>query len=358
MNLMVLEFCGLGNSVLLSNIFYLSSHNNITFIGDDRYGGLSIHRDNIHLKKIINIKKKNIYSIIRHIKIQNYIIIPFTSNPSIIFTFLLFFFAKEKFYISNKYFKDMNFFKLKIVNLILKVKKKFNKNFFLKEINFDEQENERDINFKFIKDINYKKKLINEKIKFNYNENSNIIENYNLKIDKYFVIQPYANNGSKSAKIWPEKMFVSLFNLLVKNFPDHQIVLVGDKSDLKNSKNKFSLDKVLNLIGKTNFDDLISLIKNSSNIICHDSSILHISDSLNKKNISIFGPTNFKKNRPFGKNSKSLFKNYPCSPCIGWSKSGLYHTNEVQALQLCKYNHKCMKNIKPHNILDAIIEMY
>ena len=88
-----------------------------------------------------------------------------------------------------------------------------------------------------------------------------------------------------------------------------------------------------------------------------DSSVLHISDILNKENISIFGPTNFKKNKPYSTKSKTLYKNYFCSPCVGWSENYRRNIDEVEALQICKYNHKCMKDISPEDILNIIFEI-
>jgi heptosyltransferase-2 len=93
---------------------------------------------------------------------------------------------------------------------------------------------------------------------------------------------------------------------------------------------------VKNLSGETDFNKLMSLIKNSKFVICNDSGILHLSESIGKKVIAIFGSTV----REFGfypqlKESVIIEnQNLDCRPC---SRAGL---------ESCPKGHfKCMNEL-------------
>ena len=88
------------------------------------------------------------------------------------------------------------------------------------------------------------------------------------------------------------------------------IVLVGDNGDKKNFIDFIQDSRIINLISKTKIVELITILKNSKFIVCHDSSILHLSDSIGLRNVSLFGPTNFDKNRPNGLNSFYIRKKF------------------------------------------------
>ena len=114
-----------------------------------------------------------------------------------------------------------------------------------------------------------------------------------LEDKKYIVIQPFCANGlnnyGKLSKTWPFENFQKLTDILLRKYKDYYIILVGDEGDAKNLNHFKKNDKIINLLSKTSLSELISLLKNSSFIICHDSSILHISDAMNLKNLSLFG---------------------------------------------------------------------
>ena len=159
---------------------------------------------------------------------------------------------------------------------------------------------------KFIKNKSFKLPSVEKFDYFNFPKNERCLNKFNLK-KNYFVLQPFCANGlnnyGKFSKSWPVKNFQKLTEFLLSNFKDHSIVFVGDKGDGKNILEHSNSDRVINLISQTSISELISILKNSNFIICHDSSILHLSDSMRLKNLSLFGPTKFTKNRPHNINS-------------------------------------------------------
>ena len=56
MNFLITEFCGLGNSVLLSSLFKSlkqSFQNHITLVGDNKFSGVTANEKNIYIDKSI-----------------------------------------------------------------------------------------------------------------------------------------------------------------------------------------------------------------------------------------------------------------------------------------------------------------
>jgi|TARA_B110000027_G_scaffold134118_1_gene165000 ADP-heptose:LPS heptosyltransferase len=310
MKIVVTEFCGLGNSVLLSSGLKTlkNADFHITLIGNNKFGGMSIHQHSKFIDERIDLSKftyKIFTTFFKSLKNSDYIIIPAHSNPSFFFLFILSLIPKKKIIISYKYFSNLNFIKKKF----LKYTKKINKNNFI-EIEYTNKSHEIEINRKFIDAIDFSFEKISENILINYFDHpgdDNCIKKFMLEDKKYIVIQPFCANGlnnyGKLSKTWPFENFQKLTDILLKKYKDYCIILVGDEGDAKNLNHFKKNDKIINLLSKTSLSELISLLKNSSFIICHDSSILHISDAMNLKNLSLFGPTIFEKNKPNHDNS-------------------------------------------------------
>tara|TARA_B100000029_G_scaffold486931_1_gene541797 strand:- start:2186 stop:3199 length:1014 start_codon:yes stop_codon:yes gene_type:complete len=317
MKILITEFCGLGNSVLLSSALRsLKSEQGlkVTLVGNNKFGGISIHKYSNYIDEIINLSKINfkiILNFLKNIKKSDYIIIPAHSNPTIFFLFCISLFSNKKIIISYKYLNNLNIFKKIISKYICKIKKT---NFI--EIEYSDKFHEIEINNKFINAIDFQFKNNSEDILLNYFDHpgdQNCIEKFNLTNKKYFVIQPFCANGQNNygnfSKTWPLENFEKLIDMLSIKYADYLIIIVGDKGDAKNFKNFKKRDLTINLLSKTTLSELISILKNSKFIICHDSSILHLSDSMNLSNLSLFGPTIFEKNKPNNKNS-FFIRNY------------------------------------------------
>ena len=317
MKIVVSEFCGLGNSVLLSSALRTLKNANfhVSLIGNNKFGGISIHQHSKFIDEKIDLSKftyKVLINFFKSIKNSDYVIIPAHSNPSLFFLFMLSLFSKKKVIISYKYFGDLNFIK----KILLKYTAKINKNNFI-EIEYTNKFHEIEINRKFINAIDFSFKKISENILLNYFDHpgdDNCMKKFMLEDKKYIVIQPFCANGlnnyGRLSKSWPFKNFQKVIDNRFSKYKNYYIVLVGDKGDARNLNHLNKNDKIINLLSKTSLSELISILKNSIFIICHDSSILHISDSMNLKNLSLFGPTIFEKNKPNHDNS-FFIRNFP-----------------------------------------------
>ena len=128
-------------------------------------------------------------------------------------------------------------------------------------------------------------------------------------------IAPGATYGP--AKRWFPERFAAVADRLVEDFATH-IVLFGSADDRysadqvqQNSKNA-----LINLAGKTNLKEAISLIARCKLFISNDSGLMHIAGALGIPTIAIFGSTNPVTTSPVGEKSIVVSKGVPCSPCL------------------------------------------
>ncbi len=174
-----------------------------------------------------------------------------------------------------------------------------------------------------------------------------IKEKFHLN-DQYLVLVP-SNSHFKSApesnyRAWPIPHWKELINKLC--YGDIQVVMIGGRSEA----NYFALldplpENICNLVGKTNFPELIGLISGATAVISTDTGPAHIAGAVNTPVYAIIGPTNFKRTGPYPTPQNEihiLSANLPCSPC--------YHT---QRFIDCEKN-RCMYEVTPKHVIDAL----
>jgi ADP-heptose:LPS heptosyltransferase len=161
--------------------------------------------------------------------------------------------------------------------------------------------------------------------------------------EPYILIAPSSKHFSKTL---PKEIFGKIINE-IKN---KKIVLIGDNTEKDSSICNYlsGLSKnIINYCGKTDFGTLANLVHNSEIVICNDSGILHLAESLGKKVIVFFGST--VKEFGFYPQLKStvIFENnnLKCRPCthIGKNKCPKKHFN-------------CMNKFDTNEILKIIYE--
>lgn len=235
--------------------------------------------------------------------------------------------------------------------------------------------NEYDVYFSFRGSFRAKvvRLLISSKIKFQFNfkkySNKHQVEKYNCFINdslginltpgklklyqkverinknkkhKLLGINPGASYGS--AKRWHPKKFS---DVAVELSDDFDIIIFGGKSernfalDIERNLTNKAITNYQNLAGKTDLDELVSLISELDLFITGDSGPMHIAAAMGVPTISIFGPTNDKETSQW-MNRKSVIikKNLNCQPCMK---------------RICPLKHQnCMKLIESSEVLTEI----
>jgi ADP-heptose:LPS heptosyltransferase len=94
----------------------------------------------------------------------------------------------------------------------------------------------------------------------------------------------------------------------------YNIVLVGSVDDVLKSKLIPKNKKIINLIGKTNINEVGYVVSKSKLLIGNDSGVGHIASALNIPVVSIFGPGFYKQWKPYGQNCHIIRTNV-CNPC-------------------------------------------
>lgn len=125
-----------------------------------------------------------------------------------------------------------------------------------------------------------------------FQNNQNTIDKYDLKQSEYITIQISGANGGLTNKLWPINYFKELINKLIKSNPNLKIIALGDKGDIDRVDkvcNNFQSKRLINLAGKTDIQDVKTLIYNCKFLIAHDSGLLHLGNALGKNIIALYG---------------------------------------------------------------------
>lgn len=146
---------------------------------------------------------------------------------------------------------------------------------------------------------------------------------------KRIVLHPFA---SKKTKVWP--YFFELTESLLQRGYAVTLIGVGQFNSPEEAKN---------LIGKTNMQEMLDEISKANLLITTDSGPLHAGIALNRKVLSLFGPSTRELGfYPDFQHSEVLENSQlSCRPC------------HVHGLDQCPKKHfKCMSDISLNNVLD------
>jgi heptosyltransferase-2 len=139
------------------------------------------------------------------------------------------------------------------------------------------------------------------------------------------------------AKRWPAERYASLADRLIE---DHQqVVLIGSQEELDVSSEV--VDKMQHkpvvLTGKTNLEQITSVLGVVDLVITNDTGPAHIASALGRPTLVIFGPTNPLTTRPFSAQAEILRHPPDCAPCM---------------LRDCPIDHRCMTAITVDEVFE------
>ncbi len=164
-----------------------------------------------------------------------------------------------------------------------------------------------------------------------------------LKREWDFILINFGAFDKIELRKWPKEYYKELIGKILKH-ENLCVIFVGmgqpDKKDI------IKHERSINLIGKTNIKELISLCNISKALISHDNGIVHIA-SLTKIFIcALFGPETPLLYAPLSENKKIFYKEYPCSPCLS-----VYNQRSFE----CD-NIKCMRSITVDEVYNSVSE--
>ncbi len=163
--------------------------------------------------------------------------------------------------------------------------------------------------------------------------------------EKYVIVNANASDLLLERR-WPASHFQRLLAMLVER--GHAPVLTGAPSerayvtDLWRGLPEPIRARTANLAGLIGLAELFALIEGAACVITNDTGPMHVSFSLNRPTVCLFGPgspEHYGIERP---NTQILYKGIFCSPCI-------YETDQPP----CHGQNVCMQWITPEEVLRA-----
>ena len=145
------------------------------------------------------------------------------------------------------------------------------------------------------------------------------------------------------AKNWPAEHFAEVAKSKIKE--DWDIWLFGAQGDTSSGEKiqQATQNRCTNFIGKTQLEDVISLISLSKMVISNDSGLMHVAAALNIPLIAIYGSSSPQFTPPLSHHKKILSLHLACSPCFK---------------RQCPYGHyRCLKELKPQIVLEAMNDL-
>lgn len=122
--------------------------------------------------------------------------------------------------------------------------------------------------------------------------------------DKNFTYIGFQLGAKDNYKIWPVNSFVKLANKLCKESKKFKFILLGaTKYEIKLAEEFcYTIDEpqlVVNLCGKSQIDELPSILNTLDLLVTNDTGALHLAIALGVKTVSLFGPTNLNEFGPY-----------------------------------------------------------
>ncbi len=145
-----------------------------------------------------------------------------------------------------------------------------------------------------------------------------IIKHAGLREGNIYILLAVGANWPN--KRWPVERFAELgdwfYNLNVV-----PVIIGGGDVDEQRAAEIESLMEIppINLVNKTTFPQLAALIKNARLVVGGDTGPVHLAAGLGTRTVMLMGPTDARRNGPYGQIKNAIEVNRPCKAC--WKRS-------------------------------------
>jgi len=165
-----------------------------------------------------------------------------------------------------------------------------------------------------------------------------ILKDHGLSPDQPIIaIKPGSSFGQ--ARVWPVQHQIDLIKKLMAE--NMQIALVGSPRSHEISEAIMTGLKLnlVDLTGKLALDEVPSVLVHCRVFVGNDSGLTHLANFLGLPVVALFGPTDPETCGPTLPPVSILKKSVPCAPC---------------SYKTCPYDHRCLNNIQPDEVYQAI----
>ena len=154
-------------------------------------------------------------------------------------------------------------------------------------------------------------------------------------------------SGKQALRSWPEPHWRDLIELITRQHPALQVVLIGEKNEQALSTAiAANFPGVINLVGQTSLQQLMVVLADARAVVTTDTGPAHVAAALGTPVIAVFGPSEAHGTGPYASANGwavSVMKNVGCNPCVNTERA-----------KKCTDN-KCMRGVTPSDIM-AVVE--
>lgn len=133
---------------------------------------------------------------------------------------------------------------------------------------------------------------------------------------KLIIFNPSA--GEIPIRAWPVEKYIELGKRILAD-PRNVIILMGAGADLETTEQvhqALNQERCIQFTGRTTFPELMDLFSISDILITNDSGPAHFASLTPIRNFIFFGPETPRLYGPLGENTRVLYSDFPCSPCL------------------------------------------
>ena len=166
-----------------------------------------------------------------------------------------------------------------------------------------------------------------------------------LKADTKVIGFVMGSSPKWPTKRWPAENFKKLAERLLEKY-NARIVLFGsrEEAELWNFFRTFDTDRVLDVIGRTDLEDLPAFFQKLHLVVSGDTALLHVAAAMNVPIAALFGPTDPKRHVPPAQRIAVFMRNLSCQPCY----KGVCKQKDFMA---------CLKRISVDEVFDTCVRL-
>ncbi len=189
----------------------------------------------------------------------------------------------------------------KILSIFIKAKKKLG----YKNINPPERSHVLDTFFYFLEAIGIKQKLLDWSLDLDIPNQELLKSN-----KKYVVFNPFTSSRRFNYREWNLKNYEIIARYLSEKYNLNSIMVGGSSNyELEESKKINQENFIVNLVGKTNLQELCTILEKCQFYIGPDSGTMHIASMFSKPTIGLFATSNPKRTGPY-QNQEYIINKY------------------------------------------------
>ncbi len=172
----------------------------------------------------------------------------------------------------------------------------------------------------------------------------------------FITVQISAGNNKVTYKNWPINYWVDFLKLILQQYPDKKIILLGDENEINLSTKITSQlnSNVISFNGKTSITEAMDIISQSQFFVGLDGGLMHLAVALKKPTFTLWGPSSI---TLYGYNKlsnlhKCVSLNLACNPCSAWINAN--HT-KASSPETC-LDHACLQQLLPKNVFTQLTQ--